>query len=495
MKDWTPEQRAVAAELARQDFYFYVRYMFLRRKGFKWGKAPHHKLICDALMRVYRGEVTRLIINIPPRYSKTEILMKFIAWTMGHHPDAENIHVSYAAGLAVTNSAGIREEVQHEAYLDIFPQMRLGKAADYHWTTSKGGVMYASGIGGTLTGYGAGKMREEWGGGIFIDDPHKADEAKSDVIRGGVLNFYDGTLKSRANDPARTPQVLIMQRLHEEDLAGYLLAGGSGEKWEHLNLSVWQDEADTQPLWPEKHSAEALRIMEKAAPYVFAGQYRQRPSPPKGGTFQPDSLVIVDAVPAGVIQWCAGWDFGASVDGDYTVRFLLGKITSGSYKGYYIIKDVKRIKAEPGARDLWIRKIVQNDGLDVKHNIPQDPGQAGKSHVRYATISVYDGYSVNSSPETGDKVTRAEGFAAQINIGNCLMLRSHPDPTGLDEDAHWNDWLTKEQRYFPFGKNDDAVDAGSRAFMALNASSTGMIDYMQEQVEMMLARNKEKVYG
>lgn len=443
-------ERFVAAEMARADLYFFARWMFQRRRGYTWRRAPHHRLICDALMRVLRGECKRLIINIPPRYSKTELaVLMFIAWAMGKAPDAEFIHTSYSATLASNNSAAVRGLLQHEAYQEIFPAVRLAAEAKAHWTTTEGGVMYAAGAGGTITGFGAGKMREGFGGAIIIDDPHKADEARSDVIRQGVIDWFSNTLESRKNDPERTPIILIMQRLHERDLAGWLLGGGNGEKWDHVCLSAWQE--DGTPLWPEKHGADDLRRMEAAAPYTFAGQYRQMPAPPEGGVFKPDMLQVVDAIPAGVVQWVRGWDLASTTGGAYTAGVKLGKLNDGRF----IVADVQRQRLATDERDRLLRNTAAKDGGGVRVSIPQDPGQAGKSQVLYLTRQLA-GHSVHSSPESGDKETRAEPFASQVNVGNVLMLR-----------GAWNDEFTDELRLFPNGVYKDQADAASRAFNEL----------------------------
>ena len=445
-------ERFVAAELARADLYFFARWMFKQRRGYGWRRAPHHRLICDALMRVFRGECKRLIINIPPRYSKTELaVLMFVAWAMGQVPDAEFIHTSYSATLASNNSAAIRDMIQHEAYREIFPRVALADdaKAKAHWSTTEGGVMYSAGAGGTITGFGAGKMRAGFGGAIIIDDPHKADEARSDVVRKGVIDWFSNTLESRKNDPDGTPIILIMQRLHQEDLSGWLLAGGNGQEWEHLCLSAWQE--DGTPLWPEKHGAEELTRMEAASPYHFAGQYRQRPSPPKGGVFEPDQLVVVDAIPAGVVRWVRGWDLGSTTDGDWTAGARLGELRDGRY----IISDVTRLREGPHKRDAALRNAAARDGAGTRTSFPQDPGQAGKSQVLQIT-SMLAGHSVHSSPESGDKITRAELFASQVNVGNVLMLR-----------GAWNDDLIEEMRLFPNGAFDDQIDALSRAFAGL----------------------------
>lgn len=455
-------ERLVAAELARNDLYLFARWMFLQRRGFRWQPAPHHRLICDALMRVYRGECRRLVINIPPRYSKTELaVVNFIAWALGHCPDAEFIHASYSATLATNNSAAVRAMVQHEAYGEIFPRLQLAgdsKAKD-HWKTSEGGVMYAVGEGGTIIGFGAGKMRERFGGAIIIDDPHKADEARSDVVRQGVIDWFQSTIESRKNDPERTPIVVIMQRLHEKDLAGWLLSGGNGEQWESLVLSAWQD--DGTPLWPQKHSADELRRMEQASPYHFAGQYRQRPAPPEGGIFKPGMIEVVDALPAGPVHWVRGWDFADSTGGDYTAGGKLGRLADGRF----VIGGMERERFTTDKRDRLIRNTASRDGQGVRISIPQDPGQAGKGQV-LAITRMLAGYAVHSSPESGDKVTRAETFAAQVNVGNVLMLR-----------GAWNEALVEEMKLFPNGSFDDQVDCLSRAFEAL-MSGQGIVTTM-----------------
>ena len=129
----------------------FTRWMFYQRRGYIWQRANHHALICNALERVFNGETKRLIINIPPRYSKTEIaVVNFIAWAMGCVPDCEFIHASDSATLAVNNSVQIRNLVQHEEYRAIFPDLALASESSHRWKTTAGGVMYATGTGARL---------------------------------------------------------------------------------------------------------------------------------------------------------------------------------------------------------------------------------------------------------------------------------------------------------------------------------------------------------
>lgn len=443
---------------AQEDLYFFSRYMFKERRKYKWLHNWHHRVVCDALMKVFRGETKRLIINIPPRYSKTELaVINFMAWCFGKVPDSEFIHVSYSATLAANNAFQTRNLVQETAYKRVFPDFGLrddSKAKD-DWRTAKGGVCYSQGTGGTITGFGAGKFRDTFGGAIIIDDPHKASEARSDTVRKGVIEWFQNTLESRTNSPD-TPIIVIMQRLHEEDLAGWLLDGGNGEEWEHLELSAIQP--DGSALWPAKHSIEVLNRMELAAPYVFSGQYRQRPSPPAGGFFKPDNIEIVDALPADIIKEVRAWDLASSEnEGDYTAGVREAK----SRDGYIYIVDVERAQLGPDGVEKRITQTAELDGKSVAIRLPQDPGQAGKSQAKNF-ITKLSGFNVKAETVSGDKITRAQPFAAQVNVGNVKMLR-----------GDWNKAFIEELRNFPNGKHDDQVDAGSDAFNELNEARVG----------------------
>jgi len=379
-------------------------------------------------------------------------VVNFMGWALGKNPDAEFIHTSYSGRLAASNAWQTRELVTHEVYREIFPHVELrgdSKARD-EWRTSEGGCVYAVGAGGTITGYGAGKMRPAFGGCIIIDDPQKPDEVRSDVIRKGTIEWFQNTLESRKNSP-ETPIILIMQRLHEEDLAGWLLAGGNGETWDHVCLPAIQE--DGSALWPEKHSIDDLKRMQEAAHYTFAGQYQQRPTPLEGGIFKPDSLIPVDSA-SDAKTWIRAWDLAATQDdGDWTVGTLLGKRGDGSW----VIGDSVRLQGRPDEVEAAILSTANRDGVSVRISIPQDPGQAGKSQVAYLSKAL-SGFRVSASVESGDKVTRAEPFASQVNVGNVSMVR-----------AEWNGPLVSEMRNFPFGKHDDQIDALSRAFNELSA--------------------------
>lgn len=462
--NFSQAEHLAAVGWAREDLYAFDRWMFLQRRHFKWAQGQHHAIVADALMRVFRGEIKRLIINEPPRYSKTQQVTDFVAWSLGKVPDAEFIYTSYSGDLAENNSWNTRDQVAHEAYRELFPEIALTASARNHWKTSAGGVVYAAGAGGTITGYGAGKMRPGFSGALIIDDPHKADEARSDVKRPKVIEWFQNTLESRLNSPD-TPIILIMQRLHEADLAGWLLGpdpepgqprgpGGNGEVWHHVCIEAIRP--DGTALWPAKHSIERLLQMQASAPYTFSGQYQQRPSPPEGNIFKPDQIAVCTAIPIGT-RFVRAWDLAASDnDGDWTVGALLGLMPDGRY----LIADIRRFQGRPDEVEAGIRNAAGMDGTSVDIELAQDPGQAGKSQIVYLT-KMLAGYTVHSSPESGDKVTRAEPFASQVNVGNVAMLA-----------AEWNSALIGELRLFPNGTFDDQVDALSRGFNALTGGGT-----------------------
>lgn len=445
------------AEIAdcRADLLTFTQTMFRARKGADMKPNWHQEAICDALERVVLGDTTRLIINIPPRSGKTELaVINFIAWCMGNFPESEFIHASYSKRLATANAYAVRAIMQHETYAEIFSHTALAgdsKAKD-EFRTAHGGIVYATGAEGSITGYGAGGMGEQFKGAIVIDDPHKAGEANSDTMRQNVIDWFSTTMESRKNSPD-TPIIVIMQRLHENDLSGWLLDGGNGEEWGHLKIPAV---VDNESFWPEQFPVEEMKRLDEANPYVFAGQYMQDPAPKDGGDFKPDNIEIIDALPSG-LRFVRGWDLAATTkkSSDYTATVKLAIKDGVTY-----IAHAHRFKGAPDEVDRNIVQFAETD-IDTEASIPQDPGQAGVAQKQNLSRKL-QGMSFEFTPESGDKRTRASPLAAQINVGNVKMLR-----------GDWNNDMLNEMRLFPNGKNDDLVDAASRAYN--KASNTGRI--------------------
>ncbi len=452
----TPQEESDWREFARLDLLAFCRWMFRARRGTTWRLGAHHYALCAALMRVYSGDTKRLIINMPPRYSKTEFVVNFMAWALGHHPDSEFIYSSYSGRLAAKSSWECRSIVQHPEYQALFPctVLRDDSSAKDEWRTTDGGMVYAVGAGGTITGYGAGKMRPNFGGCIIVDDPHKADEATSEVMRENVWDWFQGTLESRTNNPD-TPIVVIMQRLHEDDLAGHLIAGHNGEEWEVLKLAAIKE--DGKALWPFKHSIERLEQMREASPYVFSGQYMQEPSPPTGGMFETDRIEVVDALPAG-IKMVRAWDpaYTNKATSCDTAGALLGV-----FEGTVYIQDITfRKTSNP---DDMVVAVAQMDGHGVTVLYPQDPG-AGVKVLADLTKRMH-GYDLRSHKPTSDKVEAWLPFASQVNGRNVKMVR-----------GEWNRDLLNDLRMAPFGKRKDLIDAVCYGYQHLALADTNAMD-------------------
>lgn len=436
MRQFDDKERRAAAHMAHADLYFFSRWMFLQRKGFPWMRAAHHKLLCDALMRVFRGECKRLIINIPPRYSKTELVLNWIAWCLGRVPDSEFILTSYSGGLATNNAWVARELIQHEAYREIFPgtSLRNDSTAKGEWRTTENGIVYASGAGGTITGYGAGKHRPGFGGAIIIDDPHKPDEATSDVMRKNVIDWFQNTLESRKNDPSNTPIILIMQRVHEKDLAGWLLAGCNGEEWERISLDAICETADDPlgreigaPLWPEKHTTEMLEQMRGANSYVFSAQYQQRPSPLGGGIIRGEWFKRYRILPHLVYRKIfADTAQKTKEHNDYSVFQCWGKGADGyaylidQIRGKWEAPELKR-----RAVDFWAKHQafdpVEYGGLRA---MGVEDKSSGTGLIQ--DLSMSSSIPVHAIQREKDKLTRVMDVTGYIESGRVFIPEEAP---------------------------------------------------------------------
>lgn len=444
----------LATTLAREDPYFFTRYIFARRKKLKWLRARHHQTVFDHLRRVVSGEIANLLITMPPRYSKTESVTSWVAHCFGHWPDCEFLYLSYAMPLARENSGVIRQILSMPEYRAIFPSTRLqydSRARD-HWKTTDNGVMYSAGADGSITGFGAGKERPGFGGAVIVDDPLKASERTSETRLASVIRAYQETIKSRRNQPERTPIIVIAQRLAVGDLPGFILSGRDDIEWTHLNLPAI--DASGAALWPEKHSLHRLELMRETDPVTFAAQYMQQPVSESGGGFRPDMLTTVDALPTTRMTFVRGWDLAATAGGTgaYTVGVLLARCQE-TLRTYVV--DVVRFRGDPYEVENAIRATASRDPRGTLVSVPQDPGQAGVAQVRrYAGL--LNGFMCKFSLESGDKVVRAGPFAAQVNAGNVVLMR-----------APWNDAYITELRTFPHALKDQ-VDASSRAYSEMD---------------------------
>lgn len=267
----------------------FTRYFFkvMQRKKFVIGE--HHRKVCDALDRVLRGETRRLIINIAPRFGKTELAVKqFIAEGLAINPAAKFIHLSYSGNLAMDNSVAIKDIVKSEEYQQIFnTRIKDGSDTKSSWETEQGGGVYATSTLGQITGFGAGAVDVpgepyRFAGAIVIDDPIKPEDALSDIMRERVNRRFETTIRNRVNS-RNTPIIIIMQRLHENDLCGYLVSNEPDE-WEVVSLPCvyTDDKGKPHSLWEFKFTLGELYKLKLINSFVFDTQYMQNPKPLEG---------------------------------------------------------------------------------------------------------------------------------------------------------------------------------------------------------------------
>ncbi len=302
--DLNSEQQDVRARLLGSPILF-TQFFFKERTGREFvisrpiGRPSHHLEIFKELTSLCRNSglsdaVTRLMINTPPRYSKTITVTHLVAWALAKWPDCNFLYLSYAHTLATKSTQEIRDILELATYKALFPDTRIdpSSSAKDNFLTTAGGSVYAAGFGGSITGRGAGiKNCERFGGAVIIDDAHKPGEAESDTIRDRVIDTFNNTIQSRLNDGDRTPMIYIGQRVHERDLPASLLE----QNWKQVIFPAL--DAAGNALDPRMHTKEQLLKMKDEMPYVFASQYQQNPIPPGGSLYKVDWFPLLDEEP------------------------------------------------------------------------------------------------------------------------------------------------------------------------------------------------------
>src|SRR5438874_1327265 len=231
----TPDYAAI---LRRDLMSFIERSFYELNPQTELSLAPHLELIAAKLEACRRGEINRLIINLPPRQLKSHCAsVAFPAWYLAHHPAAHIICASYGQDLADKFARDCRRVMASAWYRRLFPVRLTDRQAVHDFATTEQGTRMATSVGGVLTGRGADM--------IIIDDPLKPDEALSESRRNAVNEWYDNTLLSRLNNKATDVIILIMQRLHQDDLVGHVL---EQEAWKVVSLAAIADENEAHEV-------------------------------------------------------------------------------------------------------------------------------------------------------------------------------------------------------------------------------------------------------
>ena len=435
---------------------------FVSRVNPRYQWYPHVKQLADVLQRVADGELNRLMVFMPPRHGKSELVSRlFSAYYLLKHPDRWVGINSYAAELAYTFSRNARDN-----YTRAGGGIKHDAGAVKHWETGQGGGLWAAGVGGPITGKG-------FHLGI-IDDPLKnAEESSSETIRAKHRDWYDSTFYTREEPGAAI--VVIQTRWNEADLSGHLLDKESEEPehWHIIHFEAIKDSErplypatcflepdrrkENEPLAPRRYPIEKLeKIQRRIGPYFWAALYQQRPAPREGGTFKRDWFGVVSELPAKPerMRFVRYWDKAGTKDGGaYTAGVLIGECD-----GVYYIVDVIMGQWEAATRERVISQTLATDAAAYGHVytwIEQEPGSGGKESAE-STIRNNPGYSVKADRPTGDKELRAEPFAAQCAIQNVKLIA-----------GEWNGRYIEILTSFPNGKIKDPVDASSGGFSKL----------------------------
>jgi predicted phage terminase large subunit-like protein len=414
----------------------------------------HIDAITYRLMECQAGRINRLIITQPPRSLKSICTsVAYVAWMLGQDPSLRFICVSYSNELAQELARQFRLVVQSEWYPLLFPRMRISRDTGAEVITTAGGGRFATSIGGTLTGRGADV--------IIIDDPLKAEEAQSAVARQKVIAWYRDTLVTRLNDKRSGIVILVMQRLHEEDLAGHLLEQGG---WTHLDLPAIAIEDQRIPIAPDafhtrregdvlhpgREPMEALEQIKTAmGSMAFSAQYQQRPVPLEGNLVKREWFQWYESLPelgpgVRVIQ---SWDVATTIGDrrDYSVctTWLIKK-------GDCYLVHVLRARLE--YPELKQRIVDMAQQFNVQAILIENAG-AGTHLLQELRRDTPAGVPrpIGIKPEA-DKVTRMAAQTPKIEAGQVR----------LPNDAPWLDAFLHEHLAFPNAKHDDQVDSVSQ---------------------------------
>lgn len=474
--------------LLRRDFYSFLQRSFMElNPQTDFAHNWHIEVMAEEIERCRLGETKRLIVNLPPRSLKSHCAsVAFVAWLLGHNPSAQIICASYAQDLADKHAIDCRALMGSGFYREIFPtRLSPEKRAVADFLTTARGCRKATSVGGVLTGRGADF--------IIIDDPLQPDKALSDARRNAVNDWYDNTLCSRLNHKLTGCIVIVMQRLHEEDLVGHVLdieqrqAIDIEPKWKVLRFPAIaeQDEQHEvhrlgrtffygrragEPLHPEREPLEILeQLRETQGEYNFAGQYQQSPAPLGGGMVKRAwfrSYTPADR-PERFDFVFQSWDTAnkASELSDYSVCTTWGV----KQKSLYLLHVLRRKMEYPELK----RQLCAHATEWAPRNVLIEDKASGTQLVQEL---IQEGmHGVTRCQSKLEKIMRLHTVTSMIENGFVY----------LPEKASWLAQYVHELVTFPNGKHDDQTDSTSQALNWIKRSlwEPGILQYYREQAQ------------
>jgi predicted phage terminase large subunit-like protein len=448
----------------------------------------HMDVLCSELEKVAYNvcnEIPKeydLIINISPGTSKTSIVSIFFpAWVWTHSNWIRFITASYSSALSLESSEKSRDVITSNKFKQYFPLLSIkrdkssksnfklqehvfDKYGEYRGIKGRGN-RYSTSVGATIIGF--------HGHILLIDDPENVEQAESDKERETANRWMSKTLPTRKANKRTAVTIVIMQRLHQEDVTGYML--DRYEKVRHIclpaeiNTLAYRELVKPQELIekyidgyldPNRMPESVLRGLEKElGANGYAGQIGQNPTPPGGNLFKVDFFNIVNLPPdeSQIVETIRYWDKAGTQDaGAYSVGVKMSKLKNKTF----FVWDVKRAQLSTENREKMILATAKADGLRTKVMVEQEPGSGGKESAE-ATIRMLSGFVADADSPKGDKAKRADPYATQVNWGNVNLLY-----------GSWNHEFIEEHRFFPNSKYKDQVDAAAAAFNNLNKKKT-----------------------
>lgn len=453
--------RILLETMLRNDFVFFTQRCFQTVvPGQQFLLNWHIEAIAFELMRILRRENNRLIITLPPRNLKSICAsVAYPAFSLGRDPSMRIVCASYSQELTTKHSRDNRAIMEQGWYRTLFPGTRINprKNTETEFETTKRGYRFGTSVGGTLTGRG--------GSTIIIDDPMKPGEAMSATKRAAVAEWYDLTLSSRLDDKRKDAIVIIMQRLHVDDLVGHLLA--KGNEWTHLNLPAIAEVPQRIQIGPNRfyerpigellHPArEPQSVLDELkvsmGSQAFSAQYQQAPVPPGGALVKADWFRTYDQRPSrqGNDKIIQSWDTAAKANNNNDFSVCTTWLQRGT--DHYLL-DVLRKRLE--FPDLLRCMIERHRKFQPKAVLIEDAstGQSliqllkREGRIRPIAIKV-----------DRDKNVRLESQSATIEAGHVLLPRSAP----------WLGDFLNEVLSFPYGRFDDQVDSMSQYLAWVN---------------------------
>lgn len=439
-------QRAPTAE----DFAFsrLIAYAAYQWPGYR--DAPHHRLIARHLEAVERGDITRLMITMPPRHGKSMLASEFFpAWYLGRNPDHYVVTATYAQELADDFGRKVKNQIEDDGFKAIFPGVGLAddskSAKRFHVEGQLGGIehaltqrgaFYAVGVGGPLTGRGAHLL--------LIDDPVKnREDAESEIIRKKTKDWYTSTAYTRLMPGGRV--VVIQTRWHEDDLSGWLQTEHAHEGWVVLDLPAIDKAGNA--LWPEQYDIAALeRIKRALPPRDWSALYQQTPTPDEGDYFKAEWFRAATQPARDQMRIYGASDYAVTADGgDYTVHVVIGVDPDGRLH----LLDLWRKQA---ASDEWVEawcdlvlKWKPMAWAEETGQIKAGVGPFLEKRARERKAYVYR----EQFPTRGDKAVRAQSIRGRMAMEGLYIAPDKP----------WRSDLISECLRFPAGVHDDQVDA------------------------------------